>query len=340
VSEPVSIQNPILNIEPLHLDFGHFIPKSHLTQLPSRLLNITNIGEGVLIGRVVPQVSWLIISPVEFKCVPGQISVHKIQLSTGTPQPVTIKHYSYKELVFISSNGGDIFVDGEYNVISRKTGRKLEASWSMFILPVVVILFLVVIAISFYIIFNRQNSDFSPPDNNTSALYTQGAQTIITKLTQTAIEKSDSKYPLIIPTQTLSTQNTISLLGRSPSFEPSFTPWPRENFPNPEQFIIDYYSAINARDFDTSWAMLSKQFQQSCCKVGGNDPFLVYKNFWQNINRVEVLSAYLQEWNSNPARLIVSLRYYYIGGKSVESVYLYWLISDPTKSTLQIFEVK
>ena len=163
---------------------------------------------------------------------------------------------------------------------------------------------------------------------------------VVMKLTQTAGDQKTLapfvQYGLGTPEYSISKSQNEN----SPLFQPSFTPWAKEKFTNPEQFVVDYFSAINSRDYNRSWAMLSKNFQQNCCNIGGNDPFSVYEKYWENIKKVEVESAYIQEWDKNPARLIVSLRYYFMEGNTIESINNFWIISDPGKATLLIDEVR
>jgi hypothetical protein len=339
-SEPTLTYTPKLQIEPSFLDFGSFNPEGDLTQLPCLLLHINNIGEGKLIGRIIPQVSWLIISPVEFRCPPGSINIHKVQISTGFPKPLQMEHYSYKDLVFITSNGGEMFIDGEYHILPGKMKTKPEVSWGTLFIPLGLIFLLIFLAVTSLFLFRSGNSHDQVLENSISSLYTQGAQTVVMKMTLTAFQNTNFTTPSMMPVEPFYWPGSSPSPGQSVLIVPSFTPWPRESFQNPEQFIKDYYSAINTRNFDRSWAMLSPHFKDSCCNIGGNDPFSIYKNFWGYINKVEVLSAYLQEWDKNPARLMVSLRYIYKDGKIIESVNIYWLISDSKKNSLLINEVQ
>ena len=98
---------------------------------------------------------------------------------------------------------------------------------------------------------------------------------------------------------------------------------------------------LNLGRYERSWPMLSEQFQENCCTIGGNDPFLIYQNWWKyNIERVDVLSAYLQEWDANPAIVLVSMRFFYKNGDVEDAIYYYYLISDVERDTLLIDEVK
>ena len=119
------------------------------------------------------------------------------------------------------------------------------------------------------------------------------------------------------------------------------TPWPRDAFPNPEEVISKYYREINAQQYETAWSMLSKNFQQTCFAISGNEPFTIYSQWWRhNIEKVEVHSAYLQEWDTNPAPVLVSISYYYKDGKIEDMIFMHYLIADAERSTLLIDEVR
>ena len=86
--------------------------------------------------------------------------------------------------------------------------------------------------------------------------------------------------------------------------------------------------------------MLSKNFQQSCCYIALNDPYQVYLNWWNTIEKVEVTSAYLQAWDTNPAEVYTSLKYTTNKGEIVEVVNDYFLIADAETKSLLIDQVK
>jgi hypothetical protein len=337
VAESEQNPDPIISIAPAFLEFGRFDSKTPLTDLPSVSITIGNSGGSTLVGRLIAQVSWLIISPVEFRCQGGQSSIHRVQLSTGTPTPLNLHQYTFQNLILITSNGGDSALGGTYKIGPGTEKARPDIPWKIILIPVLMIGFLFLLVFGGMNIFSRTPT---PTPLDMAMLYTFGAETIIAKLT-----------PEATPSGILSQQGTgnsfltqIRSTEATPFLEsvvtPTFTPWIRADFPNSEQFIRDYFKAVNNLDYNRSWAMLSTHFQQKCCDIGGNDPFNVYKSYWSSIQKVEILSVYLLDWNSNPARLNVSLRYYYKNGKTAESLFLYRLISDPVKKTLFIYEVE
>ncbi|NPV84865.1 MAG: hypothetical protein HPY45_02495 [Anaerolineae bacterium] len=322
-----------IQIEPYFLDFGKFDPNAPLTQLPSVQLKITNAGEDILTGQLLSRMSWLIISPVKFTCEQGATSTHSIQLSTGTPTPLNLKKYSYSDLVLISTNHGDFSIGGSFEIGSMKPGEQVSLPWKYILLPVLLVI--VIAALLYVLVVPRKPA----PSQTTQIdlLYTYGAETVIVGLTHTSLAQptltSTSAFAVKAPFDTLS-------LSPIPDKTATFTPFPPYEYPNPEQFVYEYYDALNKRDYEKAWSMLSIHFQRNCCEVGGNDPFIVYKSWWSRVEKVEVLSAYLQEYNANPARLNVALRYTYKDGKVTESLNIFWLIADSSRRTLLIYEVR
>lgn len=330
---------PELNVEPPHLLFGTFDPGTPLTEQPSITLKISNIGGGVLTGRIIHQVSWLILTPVEFECRAGETSEHLIRLGTGAPQSWNRQEYSFDNLITIDSNVGIRSIQGSYRIGLDVPEKRIKPGWGLVALAIPLI-----IVLTFLIWGDVFQTPAPAPAQNTAAdeIFTQGAETVFARMTMT--NKSESLQSSITPVISMSAVHTMET-EKSPSGTPeiivTFTPWPREQFRNPEEFIKDYYMELNYGRYEYSWPMLSEQFQENCCAIGGNDPFLIYQNWWKyNIERVEVLSAYLQEWDANPAVVLVSLRFFYKNGDVEDAIFYFYLISDAERDTLLIDEVK
>lgn len=321
---------PILNITPDYLDFGVFNPDLPLTEQPEMHLEVTNSGSGILIGRVIPQFSWLIVTPVEYRVGPGQVSSHLVTLSTGAPRGQARRGFSYNSLIVVSSNGGTKSLGGGYYSTQPADAPSILPAWSWFLLGAFV--FLVFI----FFLSKDMISGWAAKrvqDQRVEALYTQGAATEIARLTETRIPEGTAtpEPPLFAPPVGASTP--------TPELTMTLTPWPRTKY-NVEQFIKEYYATINSADYEHAWGMLSRNFQGSCCKIGGNEPFLVYSSWWKEVQKVEVVSAYLQAWDKNPATVYVRLHYLYKNGKTGDLFQEFTLISNEERKTLLIDMVK
>ncbi|MCC6148171.1 MAG: hypothetical protein IT308_11455 [Anaerolineaceae bacterium] len=335
VEERTELQ-PVLAASPQHLQFGDFDTEKLPEELPSATLTITNPGINPLAGRISPQVSWIQVDPPDFSCQSGETSQHTVTLTPETPHAWQNRLYSYEYLLLLNSNGGSFFIGGSYTAKGPPLRTaKSTLSLKHWVIPfVVVILLAAVLTILFFAIPWGEKQPASP-----DILFTQGAQTVIAVLTQTAAVQPSP--------QATTSSVMVSILPRTPvphSAEAAHplpnTPWPRAEYPNPEQFIKDYYREVNNRNYEKSWSMLTQKFQQSCCSVAGNDPYQIYINWWNTIERVEVITAYIQAWDTNPAEVYTVLQYLSQKGESSEVFNIYRVVADPDKKDLKIDEVR
>jgi hypothetical protein len=70
-----------------------------------------------------------------------------------------------------------------------------------------------------------------------------------------------------------------------------------------EAFVTDYYAAVEAGDYETSWAQLTPEFQS-----GKARSFEYYTSFWE-ANDIELRKVQLIESSDNEARLRADLRW-------------------------------
>ncbi|MCD4671535.1 MAG: hypothetical protein K8R77_02625 [Anaerolineaceae bacterium] len=329
-------EKPVLKVLPEAIDFGRYHPNTPLTEQPVVEIIITNTGTGTLQGRLVPAVSWLIPKPIAFSCKAGETSRHAVRISTGAPIDAHRQEYNFEEILLVSSNAGEQWFTASY----QKSVRSITPGPPIRIwLFIPAALFVIAAIILFFAIRSPDNTTPSPDSNAMQAemIFTQAAQTLFVEMTSTAALASS---------QDQATQASISIALPTPQntslFAPTatFTPWPRQEYPNPEQFILAYYQAVDQGDYEKSWGMLSGEFQETCCHVAGNDPFIVYTHFWDNVEKVEVLSAYLQDWNANPAIVFVTLAYEHSRGDSFEEFHIFYLITNPQEKGLLIDQVQ
>jgi hypothetical protein len=322
---------PKLSFTPLNLDFGEIYFSTQGDSSPSTTLTITNAGQGILAGRINPQMSWAKVVPPNFSCAGGQSSSHQVSLTTQAPHSWKNKQYHYDFLILINSNGGSGFIGGKYTTPEGLSSQKPTTSWIWIGVPAIAII--LIFSLIIFLIVQLIPSNIKPT-SQPSILFTQGAETVVARLTLTSASHPPT-IPTYLPSIFIPSEQVATL-----SATPLFTPWPRNDFPNPEQFIKDYYWELNNHNYERAWALLSKNFQQSCCSIGGNDPYQVYKNWWETIVYVDVISAYLQQWDKNPAEVYVALRYHNIKGQAFQTFNTFELITDPIRKNLLIDRVK
>jgi hypothetical protein len=344
MTESTSAPEPILQVDPLYLNLGTLDPQQ-MDEVPlTTTLSITNIGGGLLVGRVVPQVHWIQVVPQGFHVTSGESSEHHISLTPKAPLSPEWHTYNFDNLVFINSKQGPRSIGGTYLCAPRQPSQRAVPRWAYFALPALLILMLVFLVFG-ALSLRLNNPAIQAADRNT--LLTQGAQTIAVQLTFTAAANQSSPIaptPLLpkdAPVISLATPSD-PLSGTSNPSEPTatFTPWPKDTFPNPEEFVHEYYRAINDQHYNLTWLMLSPNFQESCCTIAGNDPYTVYASWWNGVEEVEVLWAYLQDWSANPAIVNANLRYHFKRGEVIEGTHIFKLVANQAGSGLLIDEVQ
>lgn len=334
-SEERTEPQPVLAASPQHLQFGDYNTEKIFEVLPSAILTISNSGGDILAGRISPQVSWIHVDPPNFSCQTGETSEHRVTLTPETPHTWQDRLYSYDYLLLINSNGGSFFIGASYTAKGqpiKPAKNKTNVKWLA--IPILAVFLVAVLTALLILVLPRDKKQPPVPE----ILYTHGAETVIAELTRTAAIR-----PLPRLTEQLLVHDFAEKEVSQPLEEISamtLTPWIRTQYPNPEKFIKDYYREINNRNYERAWSMLTDKFQQSCCSVAGNDPFQVYKNWWNTIREVEVITAYLQAYDTNPAEVYITLRYHTQKGETSEVFNIYRLVTDPVKDDLKIDEVR
>lgn len=328
---------PVLHVQPETLDFGKYHPDDPLTHQPAIQVLVTNNGTGTLSGRLVPAVSWVIPYPIAFSCPAGETSQHTVKISTGAPQGADRKIYTFEEILLITSNAGEYWYPGSY-VLSGRSTAPVSRSWTWLIIPVLLLgIAALILVFALRPSLTRQNAE-DLAGVQAEMIFTQAAKTLFVEMTTThqAVEAASFTHT------TLQAGQENALPQQTSEFAPTstFTPLPRQAFPNPEQFIRDYYQAVNDGDYAQSWKMLSTEFQETCCQVAGNDPFVIYTHFWDSVEKVEVVSSYLQDWDANPAILYVTLHYQHSRGDSFDEFHIFNVIADPAGKNLLIDQVQ
>jgi hypothetical protein len=100
----------------------------------------------------------------------------------------------------------------------------------------------------------------------------------------------------------------------------------------PEQFIRFYYNQINLRNYSVTWSLLSANFQNS---VNGplQGGYQGYINFWDTVDRVDVLSVSVLSQSYQYSDVRVNARYIYFSGSATTSNQIFHLIFDVSRNT-------
>lgn len=103
----------------------------------------------------------------------------------------------------------------------------------------------------------------------------------------------------------------------------------------PAQFIRDYYAALNKREYDRAWSMLSTKFKDDnhCCDADGNYQKEMYENFWNSIERVDVDSLETVDENTDTPTVIIVLFYNKKDGSVTDSSKSFELVKDEANNT-------
>ncbi|MBN2046256.1 MAG: hypothetical protein JW750_00325 [Anaerolineaceae bacterium] len=340
---------PVLSVEPGALDFGEYNANIPLLQQPYIHVRIRNTGGGLLTGRIIPQVSWLIANPITFKCEAGEISDHYLQLSTGAPQNWNSKEHRFKHVLIISSNAGAASLDAAYDLNEeRKTPTRqtmrLEPKAQLVLqtkvlVPAAVIIFGIFMFLGAY---NLIRSGTADDVDMRREVMTQSAQTMEAEVA--SAEKTFTAQNAALAYELAPTPTSLSLFNpaetatpdlTATALSPTYTPWVFEDFPNPEQFIYDYIALLQAKDFRASWELMSLNYQETYSQLGA-DSYVFFMSEWEEVESVEVISAYLQSWDLNPAPVLVRLKVKKIDQDPVELTQMYYLITNTAGDNLLI----
>src|SRR5207249_3087451 len=92
-----------------------------------------------------------------------------------------------------------------------------------------------------------------------------------------------------------------------------------------------YYEALNTRHYAQTWDQLAPQFKRThfCCAADGRFQFERYRAWWEQVARVEVLDAHVQE--RQPAAVVIeaTVRYVMRRGTVTEERHQFRLVAEP-----------
>lgn len=342
-------QPPVMVIEPEELAFGAYNPNLPLLQQPIIRLKVRNTGGSILTGRVVPQVSWLITNPMLFKLKPGEGCELSIELSTGAPQQLNKEEHSVRNAMLLATNAGPRGLDASYTLDFAKrpftpaqmnfTPKRPDV-FTTKILPIAAVgLFLVLVLLGVRYLF------FPPGDD---PLMLSDSDTLMTAEAEGmqamgAEEESTAEPASVIVRQ--ATPTTLSLFEplvtempdlTATAYQPTFTPFPADQFENPEALVTRYFTGLSDGDFQRAWQLLTRNYQETCCTALGTDPYYIFLRDWSAYQSVTLVSAFLQEYDLNPAPVMVRYQVVNSDGEREERLHLYWVVVNEEGTGLLI----
>jgi hypothetical protein len=99
-----------------------------------------------------------------------------------------------------------------------------------------------------------------------------------------------------------------------------------------EQFIHAYFQEINSRNYENTWSLLSDAFKASR-NSPQNGGYQGYVDFWNTVDRVEILEIKILEQSSQSAEVFVVANYHYKNGASTTGEQDFYFIYDFTRNT-------
>lgn len=347
--QPPGYLPPTLHIEPTQLNYGVYNPNLPLIQQPVIQLVIQNTGGGRLIGRLVPQVSWLVINVLDFDLQAGESSQHAVQLSTGAPQQINQPRHQFKDVLILTSSAGPVGLDVSYRLdysqkpytpmrmdLTPRPGKKSVVTL-LSLAALVVALLLAVIGFRYLGNSSKQSEGLS---RTREQLLTQGAQTVLAAsglVTDTPVPDAAIVRPNTPTTMSLFsplTTDTPDLAATAN--QPTFTPWATDQFLNPELIITGYFAALTDGNFQQAWNYLTREYQVECCTALGTDPYYIFVRDWSAVTDIKLVSAYLQEYGVNPAPVLVRYQYRNTENALQEFTHMYWLVVNEDQTSLVI----
>ena len=305
-------------------------------------LTISNRGDRALAGEILPQVDWISVSPRTFRLMPGESSEHEFRMTGLSPTVWTSHRFGSEFIALVTSNGGSDTVSGFYfmeskDVIKREFAHPVRLKTLWYSLAALGLLCCVLFGLSGFL------------GQTESRMRTEQAAAIITEIVQTMEAEQTASAPSPTPLFGFGDPDTFnataaaygeSLISNITGGQPTNTPWPAGKYPSPQQFLFTYYSLLNDRNFNEAYWLLSENAQRACCYSGAGTPIENYRDLMSGIRSFDLVSAYLQAEDVNPAEVRYQLTQYNEDGTMDDSVLTAYIIDDPERNTLLIDEIK
>lgn len=193
---------------------------------------------------------------------------------------------------------------------------RIKITGVVLLIGLVIFVMLSIVLITFVVVRITSPS----PDQAPNPPILAGILTPTTYLEATATPASATAFP---PTQT----------SAPPPLEPipPATPLPADPLPVGGQaiqpaadFLAEYFTLINSRDYPATWAKLSDKY-----KTAHNpDGYGPYVNFWDTVDLVDVLTPDVVYQNPDRAKVSARLNFAYKNGKTGSQLVTFELIPD------------
>ena len=149
-----------------------------------------------------------------------------------------------------------------------------------------------------------------------SAVLILGGQAAWNAIQQNSAKSTDSTPNTSTPATKNESNSQVNTSTRSlPS---SSSPATSRSKPAPQQFIRQYYSLLNQRNYQTTWNALSASF-----KSRKNINYSIYTDWWNSVSQVTLDNVKLVNQESESTFLSVQITYYLKGGETYsEGLYI------------------
>lgn len=120
----------------------------------------------------------------------------------------------------------------------------------------------------------------------------------------------------------------------SPSLEPPHQGVPP--YPRPERVVMDYFTAINNRQYDVSWSFLSENYRYNwtCCTPDGRLDRGFYNAWWDRVLSVNIGPVYIISRGVDTVVVYADVSYQLISGETVPEFMPYFeLVYDRAAAT-------
>lgn len=331
-----------LEVTPKMLDFGFLSSKERVEGHGKDKITIRNVGTRVLVGEITLEVAWIESDIRDFRLDPGEELQVTFTVTKHMPSVWTNNRFGSDFIALVTGNGGTESVGGYYYLDPQKHGNRSGGTiyrnfWAFF-LAAILLTGGSIFGMKRYI----KEQNMLERTELVAEMYTAAAETISAEKTLRAPTATSSISSATNPDDFNATAAAIgaAMISDITGNEPTLTPWPAGKYPSPQQFLFNYYTLLNDRQFEDAFWLLSEKMQQNCCYVGDSTPIENYRALMDGVRSYELVSAFLQADNVNPAEVRMELITYYNDGTMKDNILTAYIIDDGERNTLLIDEIK
>lgn len=112
------------------------------------------------------------------------------------------------------------------------------------------------------------------------------------------------------------------------NLEPTETP---STYAEPIEFVRNYFSLLNNRQYQEAWAKLSNKYKENLDKSGGG--YNEYVSFWNTVDKVELSLIEIKSQSNSEVYVYTEILYYYKEGYTTTGHTTYKLVKDSSKTS-------